>query len=1125
MTWNELTYDICIAQDHQGIMQRSMPLACGSAQLRGCLRCQARKCCFPKHCLMQKRSFFERTVSTVSLPAPAGLEGEDVLGGAKGQRSALLIRPEWCEQIFKGLKRWEIRSQPTTKRERICIAPCGAGTLMGEVNLVDCLQVGIKNAKGEWEPWGSSKNFLWNEENLKKHGILDPKVMDKHRKLYAWVFDDVQLYETPVVYKHLPGCRSWMTLVMEEDTWPSYADLTLFSATGTFAPEEGVVTLAGHGGGAQWLETWDGARCISANTLGDGACGLHAVFGQTDGCQLKWLKPNGRQRVAEALRTVIEAQSGEQARAVQVALWDELAVPAACGNGGPESRLFWQHLLAVSPALCKAVEARVQKADAASRQSAGNHLQLTAVCREFFLSGPKEGVAQPICHAIGFIQEEGSELCYEEWQNGQRVKGAQAERPQSVNRPETKWEAVCDQDPVYDALRKAVFLNRSDKTAVLKVLEEAEDEVCHRVAETLQACWHEEQSAPEPPREFTAQALPAYMAAVQDAGYFFSADELVAVAQLWGNSLVVVQANGLGQFVPCAATTGLDVAGVVVLVKGGRDGGALRSHYERLARTEDIAKQRAGAPTTSTEAGPAGTESAAGTEGPEAAEGEPQQPAAIQESNVTAPPFASHEDGTVEFENAVSEVLLAFEKGEDVNHILWQLPAYSADTAAASYEQLTEQLFPLVAAYESDALTAQEAVRLQYQLWKSTFFPLAVLVEAWSRTTGMPAVFYLDSITAVCMGLLHKEIAVDVAGWECRSRYWAVGTAQPGSGKSPAVDAIVKCLAGVLSKHHDFAPGHKWDKFHLLEAMTHCAALDKLKVTGGYGTIVAGEGAPLLCPSWPASSTWNQTTHMNLARFLDSANGGSVPWETFVDRKGKKEAAEEELNPDCRSPLERTNVTLVLLQQYSVYLQWWVASEQKNRMCLAQRCLFSFGAAREPGPPSLQLFEQKVVMPVLERIFTAILKTLGPKAPLTPGGPGAIWRVDATEREAFYRYRLACLDVTKRSRFGESFASGLNKAPYMVSTVALFGTLMQSLWPCACAQCLGCNVAVIWVSARHRNGKEREIRRHMLHLSPRCLGKDRCLSELGWAACSRFVEDGFVRFPATVLIWLGCLGC
>jgi len=315
------------------------------------------------------------------------------------------------------------------------------------------------------------------------------------------------------------------------------------------------------------------------------------------------------------------------------------------------------------------------------------------------------------------------------------------------------------------------------------------------------------------------------------------------------------------------------------------------------------------------------------------------------------------------------------------------------DTAAASYEQLTEQLFPLVAAYESDALTAQEAVRLQYQLWKSTFFPLAV----WSRTTG------------VYMGLLHKEIAVDVAGWECRSRYWAVGTAQPGSGKSPAVDAIVKCLAGVLSKHHDFAPGHKWDKFHLLEAMAHCTALDKLKVTGGYGTIVAGEGAPLLCPSWPASSTWNQTTHMNLARFLDSANGGSVPWETFVDRKSKKEAAEEELSPDCRSPLERTNVTLVLQQQYSVYLQWWVASEQKNRIGLAQRCLFSFGAAREPGPPSLQLFEQKVVMPVLERIFTAILKTLGPKAPLTPGGPGAIWRVDVTEREAFYRYRLACL--------------------------------------------------------------------------------------------------------------------
>lgn len=176
-----------------------------------------------------------------------------------------------------------------------------------------------------------------------------------------------------------------------------------------------------------------------------------------------------------------------------------------------------------------------------------------------------------------------------------------------------------------------------------------------------------------------------------------------------------------------------------------------------------------------------------------------------------------------------------------------------------------------------------------------------------------------------------------------------MGTAQPGSGKSPALDAIVDCLGRVLSQHSDSAPGHRWDKFHIFEAMTHCAAVDKLKLTDGYGTIVAGEGGPLLCPSWPVSSTWNQTTHLNLARFLDSAHGGAVPWETVFDRKSKREAAEGELRADACNPLERTNVTIVLLQQQSVYQQWWVASEHRNRIGLAQRCLFSFGAAREPG--------------------------------------------------------------------------------------------------------------------------------------------------------------------------------
>ena len=69
-------------------------------------------------------------------PHGGNVVDDDALGGGKGPRSALLIRSEWCQEIFKGKKRWEIRSQPTVKRERICIAPSGAGTLMGEATIV-----------------------------------------------------------------------------------------------------------------------------------------------------------------------------------------------------------------------------------------------------------------------------------------------------------------------------------------------------------------------------------------------------------------------------------------------------------------------------------------------------------------------------------------------------------------------------------------------------------------------------------------------------------------------------------------------------------------------------------------------------------------------------------------------------------------------------------------------------------------------------------------------------------------------------------------------------------------------------------------------------------------------------
>ena len=92
-------------------------------------------------------------------------------------------------------------------------------------------------------------------------------------------------------------------------------------------------------------------------------------------------------------------------------------------------------------------------------------------------------------------------------------------------------------------------------------------------------------------------------------------------------------------------------------------------------------------------------------------------------------------------------------------------------------------------------------------------------------------------------------------------------------------------------------------------------------------------------------------------------------------------------------------------------------------------------------------------MPILRRIFAAVLKSLGCKAPMAIDAPGREWKLSPSLKEQFHAYRLTCNDVTKKTFFGETLAAGLHKAPYWVSTVALFGTLM---WPHACS-CLGCS--------------------------------------------------------------------
>ena len=189
---------------------------------------------------------------------------------------------------------------------------------------------------------------------------------------------------------------------------------------------------------------------------------------------------------------------------------------------------------------------------------------------------------------------------------------------------------------------------------------------------------------------------------------------------------------------------------------------------------------------------------------------------------------------------------------------------------------MQHRLQAAVAEYVTNNITGANAVYLANPLWRTCFLPVAVLFEAWSRTTGLPTIFYIDAFYALVSSLLKKDISYRVGSFPCRARYWAVGTAAPGSGKSPALDPLKHALREVLQELPDLAPGKRADQFHIQAVGTHMAAVDRLRYTGGYQFIGASEGGPMLCPSWPASSTWNQSSHINWQRYLDAATGAVV---------------------------------------------------------------------------------------------------------------------------------------------------------------------------------------------------------------------------------------------------------
>lgn len=131
----------------------------------------------------------------------------------------LIIAEPWISLIISGKKTWEMRSEATNYRGPLSVIRKGSGTVVGVVDLIDCIP-----GQGEAE-YGAAEAL---------HCI--PKAQHKDcaaRWPVAWVFANARSLVEPVPYKHKNGAQSRVVLSAEESMAVVNSDPSALDNAGT----------------------------------------------------------------------------------------------------------------------------------------------------------------------------------------------------------------------------------------------------------------------------------------------------------------------------------------------------------------------------------------------------------------------------------------------------------------------------------------------------------------------------------------------------------------------------------------------------------------------------------------------------------------------------------------------------------------------------------------------------------------------------------------------------------------------------------------------------------------------------------------------------------------------------
>lgn len=110
---------------------------------------------------------------------------------------ALIIKKQFLDKIFSGVKTWELRGSRTHKRGCIALIESGSGTVVGECELVNCI------GPLDEETYSNNSNKHCSSSNFK----------DKtYKNLFAWELKNAKRYVKPKPYNHPAGAIIWVKL-------------------------------------------------------------------------------------------------------------------------------------------------------------------------------------------------------------------------------------------------------------------------------------------------------------------------------------------------------------------------------------------------------------------------------------------------------------------------------------------------------------------------------------------------------------------------------------------------------------------------------------------------------------------------------------------------------------------------------------------------------------------------------------------------------------------------------------------------------------------------------------------------------------------------------------------------